>query len=299
VILSPRATGRIPLRPPAGLPRGEGPLLVRYEDVAQDGRLGLRPLSHAIGAAVWRALLSGDALAARLTEEGILPILSRLLIVAGGGPISVSAACQASGTFALRRALDARGEARLSVDMWAEVDAPMGRTWGPQPERAGERIPIGAVYGEHVLTRPFAPPEARKVGQLPWLSPLADRAWAEPAELEALPDEAQWLGTEQVGTELVFGLGHTDSNQHVNSLAYPALLEEAALRTLAPHGAAVRFADFVELRFRKPFFAGERCRLVLRPYACGEALGAVARFVAPEDDRPGRAHAYARLELVA
>jgi hypothetical protein len=290
--------GRIPVRPEAELPRGEGPLLVRYEDVAQDGRLGLRPLSHAIGAAVWRALLAEDPLATRLTSEGIIPILSRLLIVAGGGPISVSAACQARGTFALRRALDGRGEARLSVDMWADVEAPLGRTWGPPPERAGERIPIGAVYGEHVLTRPFGPPEARKVAALPWLPPLADRPWAEPGELEALPGEARWTGPERLGAELVFGLGHTDSNQHVNSLVYPALLEEAALRAFATEGAAVRFADFAELRFRKPFFAGERCRLVLRPYERGPALGAVARFVAPDDDRAGRAHAYARLELV-
>jgi hypothetical protein len=58
-----------------------------------------------------------------------------------------------------------------------------------------------------------------------------------------------------------------------------------------------RFADLTELRFRKPFFSGDRCRLVLRPFTRGDVVGAVGRFVSANDDRSGRAHAYAVLEL--
>ena len=47
--------------------------------------------------------------------------------------------------------------------MWIDATLPIGRNYGPPPERAGERVRAGRFFGEHVLTRLFAPPEKRKV----------------------------------------------------------------------------------------------------------------------------------------
>src|SRR5687768_5620972 len=69
---------------------------VRYEDIAQDGRAKLEALPHALGAACWRAILSHHPLTA-IARDGIVPILSRLVIEAGGGPISVRHPLEAHG----------------------------------------------------------------------------------------------------------------------------------------------------------------------------------------------------------
>ncbi len=282
---------------------GAGTFVTRYEDVSQDGRIGLRPLSHGIGAAVWRASLLGHPAYRVLRGSGIVPILGRVVIEAGGGPVAVHADVHAEGTFVLTRAIDARGEARLRIDMWADMSATAGRSHGAPPANAGARIPIGRMYAEQVLTRPFGPPELRKVDALPDGHGLEERRapWNAPDALTALPDGATALDAED-GPDpsiTVFGVGHTDSNQHVNSLVYPALLEDAALRWAhRVSGPAPRFACFVELRYRKPFFAGERCQLHLSGYRReGGVVGVLARFVAPGSE--ARPHAFGRLELSA
>jgi hypothetical protein len=91
--------------------KGAGTFVTRYEDVSQDGRIGLRALSNGIGAAVWRATLLRHPAYAVLRDAGILPILARLVLESGGGPISVTSDVSAEGTFVLSRAIDARGEA--------------------------------------------------------------------------------------------------------------------------------------------------------------------------------------------
>jgi len=284
--------------------KGAGMFVTRYEDVSQDGRIALRALSNGIGAAVWRATLLRHPAYAVLRDTGILPILARLVLEGGGGPISVGSDVSAEGTFVLTRAVDARGEARMRIDMWADMTGIAGCSHGPGPANAGQSIPLGRMYAEQVLTRPFAPPDQRKVSVLPEGHGLEERRadWSVPEGLLALPEGASWIEGEAGGEQpdpstTVFGVGHTDSNQHVNSLVYPLLLEEAALRWAhQAWGAAPRFARFVELRYRKPFFAGETCRVILRGYrAEADVIGVLARFVAPgSEDRP---HAYARLEL--
>lgn len=280
--------------------QGAGTFVTRYEDVSQDGRIGLRALSNGIGAAVWRSTLLKHPAYGALRGSGIVPILARLVLEGGGGPVSVASDVSAQGSFVLTRAVDARGEARLRIDMWADMFGIAGRSHGGGPDNAGERIPLGRMYAEQVLTRPFGPPEQRKVDVLPEGHGLEERtaAWSPPEGLLALPEGAEWIDGESRDPSItVFGVGHTDSNQHVNSLVYPHLLEEAALRWAhGALGAAPRFARFVELRYRKPFFAGEVCQLILRGYrGDGGGLGLLARFVAPgSEERP---HAYGRLEL--
>ena len=81
---------------------------------------------------------------------------------------------------------------------------------------------------------------------------------------------------------------HTDSNQHVNSLTYPRIFEEAALRRImqdaripSPHELLARA---VEVRWRRPFFAGQRARIALRlldgegEASEGAKIGAVGVF---------------------
>ncbi|MEI8257677.1 MAG: hotdog domain-containing protein, partial [Deltaproteobacteria bacterium] len=103
---------------------------------------------------------------------------------------------------------------------------------------------------------------------------------------------------------ITFGLVHTDSNQHVNSLVYPRIFEEAALRRLAALGVRTPLlARALEIGYRKPCFAGDRLRLALQAYRLGEHYGAVGMFVGaddvPDETALGRArpHAYIWMQL--
>jgi hypothetical protein len=288
-----------PEAPDTHLDSGDVP--VRYEDVSQGGEVKLTAIPQALGATAWRRHFVNHPLTRLGREKGIVPILSRLVVEAGGGPVSVRKSLTADGWYQLAHTRDAAGEPeRLIMNLWAVVRGPRGRTHGPPPEGAGELIDVGRVFAEHVMTRPFHPPEKRKVQRLPAGAGLpevppavypwrpAERAGqppegATPLEPEPRPDAAP----------VAFGLGHTDSNQHVNSLAYPELFEQAALRRLAeldrPHDLLPRY---VELAYRKPCFAGQQVRIVLQAFELDGRLGAAGAFV-PEGDRAGRPHCYA------
>lgn len=249
--------------------RGHGELRFRYEDIAQDGRLGARPTSHAIGAAVWRAVLDQHPITPALLSRGILPILTRLVVSVGGGPIGVRARVWADGGFELVESVDDSGKSRFRADMWAEVRGIRSRTFGPPGEPADE-IALGAMWAEHVLTRPFAPAGERSVERLPEGLSASRHVSHVPAHRAVeLPEGARWLDAswEMDATEIALGVGHTDSNQHVNSLVYPQLLEDAALRRLAARALPFdRFVTRFEMAYRKPSFAGDRLRLAARLY---------------------------------
>ena len=289
--------------------RGRGRLHVRYEDVVQDGRFAARPMTHAIGAALWRDALARHPLVKVMEPTGIVPVLSRLVASAGGGPIGVRSEVSCEGVFDLARAVDDTGKARFYVDMWARATGSRDRTWGPV-EGKGEPVPLGEVYAEHTMTRLFAAPSERVVSELPaelhGLVRVTERAHSAPLARVALPAGASWIddGWSIDPCPIVFGLGHTDSNQHVNSLVYPLLLEEAALRRLDALGMKTdRFAGGLDIGFRKPCFAGERVRIVVRAYRRGEAIGVAGAFVpaatASASAPDARAHAYGRVELVS
>ncbi|UJR78239.1 acyl-CoA thioesterase [Sandaracinus amylolyticus] len=291
--------------------RGAGPLPLRYEDVVQDGRLRLEPVTHAIGAAIWKKTLSEHPLVLRLGAEGIVPILSRLQVEAGGGPISAREPVGARGTFEVLRTIDDQDRQRVRVDMWAELQGPRGRTHGAPPEGAGEPVVLGRAIAEHVLTRPFAPPEERSVEAIPGGLPdgmtMRDAAWRAPRTAIDLPrgatpiDDAFALDR----LSIVFGLGHTDSNQHVNSLVYPRLIEEAALRRFHELGLPTTvLARYVDLAFRKPCFAGDRVRITLRAYRAGDEIGVLGAVVSASEALTAgatpteRAHVFARMQFV-
>jgi hypothetical protein len=279
---------------------GQGELVLRYEDVSQDGRLGCRAMTHGIGPALFANVLRTHPASRPLAKEGIVPILSRITVESRGGPIGVQRPVSCDGAFSFVKTTDARGKVRLRADMWVDVSGREGRTYGPTSNDA-KTIPLGAMIAEHVLTRPFGPPEQRNVDQLPeGIVPNEERAWSQPETLLELPPEATWLEAEATPDPSVtqFGLGHTDSNQHVNSLVYPLMFEEAALRRAALLGERARsFCHWFDVAFRKPYFAGDAARVSLRAYRRAEAFGVVATIVDASDASVTRT--FGRLELAA
>ncbi|HEX4353188.1 MAG TPA: hypothetical protein VHZ95_09745, partial [Polyangiales bacterium] len=95
------------------------------------------------------------------------------------------------------------------------------------------------------------------------------------------------------------GLTHTDANQHVNSLVYARVFEEATLRRFHALGErAALLGCRLELNYRKPCFAGDRMFSSLRSYRRQGALGATG-FLAPEGAGIDRAHCTFDLRLFA
>lgn len=257
----------------------------RYEDIAQDGRVQLTTLMPGLGA-VWRELDASDKVAS-FRARGVLPILSRILIVGETGPFGVSSPISFSGTWRLAR--EAGGE-RIFLDMWFEAHAPIGSALGPAPPRDAERVLVGRIYAEHVVTRPFAPPGERKVTRLdtPGLPTLPEDA----RRFEGAEGLVEGHALAPAGGEHLFGMMHTDSNQHVNSLVYPRLFEETVIRTatdqsLVPNPTAL-LARTVELRYRKPFFLGERAAISLAIGASpGDLRAAAVGAFTPSSGAPG------------
>jgi hypothetical protein len=268
--------------------------LPRYEDITQDGRVQLTALMPGLGAAAWRALLLKLPAIEALRSQGILPILSRLVIMGEERSLSVNVPIRYRGSF--RFAREAGGD-RLFVNTWVEASAPISSTFEPDPSPDAPYIRVGRMFGEHVLTRPFAPPGERKVTKLdaPGVPPIPEDEHVFESAEDLLGDGA----LEDAG-ELRFGMMHTDSNQHVNSLVYPQLFEEAASRRLMQEprvaGAELMLARAIELRFRRPFFAGDRARLALRLMAPAEGeerwkVGAVGAFTSEAGGAAGGAGA--------
>jgi hypothetical protein len=281
---------------------------IRFEDIAQDGRLALEGVAPAVGETVWRKLLAGSSFTRALREEKAVPILTRLVVQGGGGPFSTLHPMESTGTYAVRHATKPDGTIdRILVDMWTESTLPIGRNYGPPPERAGERIVAGRFFGEHVLTRLFAPPDQRKVTKLVVDGAPAEgeaRAWVPAESVGELPAGAVPLDDARVDpTPIAFGLAHTDSNQHVNSLVYPRLFEDAAMRRFGELGRLKPpvLSRWMEAAFRKPCFAGERYAVTLRAFTLEGKLGAVGAFVAqadagsPERLATARPHCFVRM----
>lgn len=287
--------------------RARGQYALRYEDIAQDGHVKLTALPPAIGVACFRPLWLSHPinreLAARIGPEQVLPILTGITIESLEGPIPVGELLDAEGGYALAHGVDGAGAVdRLFLNMSVEVRGPRGFTHGKQPAGAGEKIPVGRAFAEHVFTRPFAPREARKVlrfdveGQ-PSV-PADQYRWKNAMELLTLPEHAEALGPlSPEAMPTVFGLVHTDSNQHVNSLAYPALFEQAVVRRASELGVSTTgLARVVEVAYRKPCFAGDVMSLHVQLCRVGGVFHATG-FFAPAGLGPERAHCTLRLQL--
>lgn len=281
-------------------------MFLRYEDVAQNGWPKVMCMPHGMGVVAFGKLWNRAPLASSLRRRGVLPILSRLRVESLGGPIAVFQPIEVQAWFQLAHTRDGAGQVqRVLLNLGADLYAPRARTHDPQPEGAGERILVGRVFGEHVFTRPFAAPAERRVteldldGQPVDLGPVLPLA--EATTVLAAPEGALALDDdfERDAAPTVFGLGHTDSNQHVNSLAYIPLFEDAALRRLARHGhsTGALLLREVELAYRKPCFAGESARISLRAFESTDGL-MVRGSLGPENVPLERANCMGALRFV-
>lgn len=272
---------------------------LRYEDIAQDGRMTAIAFPPALGWTVWDKLLGDHPAERALAARGIVPILSRLTITGSDAAVRVDRPATATGGYQLARQDRDGAVDKLFLNMWVEVEGAAGRLVPPTPP--GEPVVAGTLFAEHTFTRLFAPPGQRKVTAFdaPGLPDVPRAVYDAPSPLTAmeLPDGATAIDADFADDPVTtaFGLDHTDSNQHVNSLVYPRLFAEAALRRLAtldrPRKLLVRALD---IAYRKPSFAGDRVRIHTRLFELGDRLGA-AGFVADVDDPAARPRCCARI----
>ncbi len=277
-----------PLLTPPPLPdahKSRAEFGLRYDDLDLHGRLQCLAAAHSLGPAVWRAALTRHPIAPWCFKHMVLPILSRLLVERGDGPLAVRNPVECAGAMDLAHVPgDAPGSVdRIMLLMWVELTGPIATTNGPKPPNAGAPSPAGWVYAEHVLTAALAPPGERKVRRLggEGVEPVPSRVYVAPpvADFATLPDGAVPLGGPFEEAPFLFGLLHTDANLHVNSLVYLQLFEETALRRLAALGEREpRLARTFEVGYRKPFFAGERTSVRVQAFRRGETVGACGAF---------------------
>src|SRR4030095_17006131 len=106
--------------------------------------------------------------------------------------------------------------------------------------------------------------------------PETEVEFFDPRSLLALPVGSAPLGPAPIidGAPVVFGLVHTDGNQHVNFLVYPRLVEDALLRRLPELGFdAKKLGRSVEVGYKRPCFAGDHMMLLMQTFRRGEAVG--------------------------
>jgi len=289
--------------------RIRAPFVPRYDDIGRTGHLLVSSIPIALGETGWSVasrLISRDA----VRQTRILPMLSRLVVEAGAAPLSLVSRIEADAgiQFAHTRGPEGQVE-RLVLNMWCNIVGEAGRTHGPPPSNAGETLLAGRGFAEHVVTRPFDPPETRRVVELdipglPRIPP--DRYdWQPPEALLQLPEGARWLDESFAfdAAPVVFGSDRTDSNLHVNSLVYPRLFIDAALRRFWDLGKRVALrANAMEIAYRKPSFPGDRVFVALRAFACENRWGASLMLVSDDDAKgaleAARPRCFARLWFV-
>jgi hypothetical protein len=270
-----------------------GPL--RYEDLTQGGHLMPIALTHALDG-LWRDVLRKHAGAHAARKTGVVPLLTRMTLASTEAAIRVDQASEARAGFELAYSRDDAGDvARLYLNCWSEVR-------GAPRAAAGDLVLAGHMFAEHTFTRPFAPPAQRRVTELdaPGFPRVPEARYAAPPPATAgdAPVGARWLDELAPDpTEVCFGLDHTDSNQHVNSLVYIRVFLEAVQRRVAAAGRSHRVRSrVVDIAYRKPCFAGERVRTSLRLFEHAGTLGA-AGFIASTDGDDGKPRCYVRVVL--
>jgi len=289
-----------PPPPSPDVQRATGSYPIRFEDLSQDGRVHLEPLVASIDATIWRPMLGKSAVSHALHASGVRPVFTRLALEVGPARVQLGEMLTAEGVYELAHEPDGQGGARrLFLNMWTTI-------WVEPGTHRGERASVGRLFAEHQLTRPHAPPGERRVVTMPGAEPLPRAEYRTPRHelLLDLAPEREWLepALQEDATPIRFGLSHTDINQHVNSLVYPRLFGDAALRRFDRLGAPTRtLASRLHIAFRKPFFAGDAARIEVRAYrepGSGE-LGAVGTFgplaEAAGGGEPAKPHVYVDL----
>ena len=270
----------------------------RYEDCTQDGRLTTLAIPPSL-ATTWNARDARHPGARRARATGLVSLMTRLTVTSLDQPVRVNRPFEVAGGFQIAHDRDQAGAvSKLFMNVWTDV---RGRphlpreAWAAHPASApGELVLAGQAFVEHTFTRPFGPPEQRRVVSLAGIEGFPDVPEARyhqpaPASAAEAPAGASWideLAPDPVDT--MFTLDQTDANQHVNSLVYVRLFLAAVQRRLASggHPARLRSKAF-DIAYRKPSFVGERIRAHIRMFAHGDHIGGAGFLAAAgEETRP-------------
>lgn len=281
-------------------PWSHGHFPLRYADIAQDGRLLVTTMAPAIDV-VWHDQLTHEPTLNAAMKEGVIPILTRLVVRGTEATSPVRPALEAQGCFWLARGTS-RSRERPMLDIYARIEGTTGLTYGTL-EGTGRHAMFGEIYAAHVFTRPFAAVGERRIERLEDAGFSSEGAplqtWSAPRALLEHPPGCEPMDPEPVldPVPIAFSLCHTDSNQHVNSLVYPRLFEDAALRALARHpiDTTMLLARALDVRFRKPCFAGDRVRIALQVFRGTSGWCVIGGFFAADD--PASLHHTLRMDF--
>jgi len=277
----------------------------RYEDCTQDGRLNTLAIPPSL-ASTWNAREAVYPAIRRARAKGLVSLLTRLTVASFDAPVRVNRPFEVTGGFQLAHDRDASGAvSRLFMNVWTSI---RGRPHLPREAwdaarasgQSEQLVLAGHAFAEHTYTRPFGPPDRRKVLSLAGVEGLPDvpeARYHQPAPTTAAdaPEGATWideLAPDPVDT--MFTLDQTDANQHVNSLIYVRVFLAAVQRRLASggHPARVRSKGF-DIAYRKPSFVGDRIRAHIRMFAHADGHIGGAGFLAA-DGEEARPRCYVR-----
>lgn len=272
--------------------------ILRFEDITQDRRLNLLGLPQLLDA-VWEEAYSDPTLMASAHNHQMIPILTRMILHGTGESFPVKTPQVGACAYELSHASLREGEApRIFLNMWADVEGTRGSVYPPHPKGSGEQAASARIFAEHIFTRPFGKAGERQVNSIPGIGvPPAVYGYVHPKRTLDLPEGATPLDDtlRPHPLPIQFGVMHTDSNHHVNSLAYPRIFQEALLHRAYEHGIqSGLLAQRVEVAWTKPCFAGQRVTLSLQSFKLGDEIGAVGTFTPEGGSRP---HCYVRMCL--
>jgi hypothetical protein len=255
---------------------------LRYDDVVQDGRIRLESAWRPTGRILWSHPEVARVL--RSMGEGVTNVLSRVTLQTTEAPLAPRSRVRTEVRYRFEHTLDDRGDVdRLLFSTWLSAKA---------QSRGGPETPAARAYGQRVFTRLGAPPGQHLVKRLDGFGPAGVPPyrvdWEPVTALLTLPDGAVPLdATPRLEpARVVFGLSHTDLNQHVNFLMYHREVERAALSRFVELGLGARLLPReVAFGYRKPSFAGEIVRIAVQAFRVGDRHGVLAAVV-DEDSGP-------------
>jgi len=157
------------------------------------------------------------------------------------------------------------GTERLLFESHSRIHGRPASTESDAPAEGDDDVPLveaGRARVLHVLTRPTAPPDERRVERVPEaLTGLREHRWNEPLPSLAMLEQPgeDWELASSAEHRDIWGMPNTDINQHVNVLEYVMTFENQVTRQLRDAGLTIvgHRLERSRLLFRKPCFPGE------------------------------------------
>lgn len=264
---------------------GEETAALRYDDVMQDGRVRLDAVWRPVGRLIWSRPEPSRVLAK--LGDGVGTVLARAVFEATEVRVPARAPVRTRAWFRFEHTRGGDGRVdRIQFNTW--IRSTVLGDESPEPL-------LARAYGQRVFTRLGAQPGERSVTRLEGLGPdgvPTHRAeWLPARSLLDIPRGAVLLDPvpRLDPGRVVFGLSHTDGNQHVNFLVYPRFIEEAALGRFVDLGVGAKMAArYVEIRYRKPSFAGDSLRIALQAFRNDGSFGVIAAAIEDDGGPPER-----------